>query len=307
MNHGKNIIKNNAFSQLANMKDKWWAGQDPQKIEIARISNNRRKSQLLQKKLYVFDQDGTIYLNFKPLQGARDFINYLNKRNRQIVFISNNSSIGTSTYRRKLTKLLGIKITQDQIYNSTLATVQYLQSNGITKIYCLGTPDFVDELFSYGLKTTEKDPQIVVLAFDTTLTYEKLKKTCLFIRSGLDYIATHPDKVCPTQEGLIPDTGSFISLIETATGVKSKKILGKPNPDLIYFLLDKLHVSSEDTIIFGDRLYTDIQMGKNSDITTALVLTGESKMEDIDRYGVVPDFVFKDLKEVFELLKEMEK
>jgi len=292
------------------MEDKWWMGQDPRRIEKTRISNNHKNSHLLKKKLYVFDQDGTIYLNFKLLNGAREFIDYLNKKKKQIVFqivfISNNSSIGTSTYLKNLTKLLGIKIAQNQIYNSTLATVQYLQSKCITKIYCLGTPDFIDELLSYGIKSTEKNPQIIVLAFDTTLTYEKLKKACLFIRGGLDYIATHPDKVCPTHEGFIPDTGSFISLIETATGVKSKKILGKPNPELIYFLLDKLNISLEDAIIFGDRLYTDIQMGKNCGITTALVLTGESKIEDIDHYGIVPDFVFKDLKEVFGLLKKMD-
>lgn len=288
------------------MKDKWWTKQSPQQIEEARIVNNQNNKNLLQKKLYVFDQDGTIYINFKLINGAKEFIEYLDKKNKQIVFISNNSSIGTSTYKKNLTDLLGIDITKDQIYNSTLATIQYLKSNNISKVYALGTEEFIDELHSYDLKITDANPQIIVVAFDTTLTYEKLKKSCLFIRSGIDYIATHPDKVCPTQEGFIPDTGSFISLIETATGVKPKNVLGKPNPDLINFLLEKLNLSPEEAIIFGDRIYTDIKMGKNCNITTALVLSGESKIKDIDCYGIIPDFVFTDLKEAFDLLKEID-
>ncbi|OYT60098.1 HAD family hydrolase, partial [Thermoplasmatales archaeon ex4484_30] len=120
---------------------------------------------------------------------------------------------------------------------------------------------------------------------------------------GIEYVATHPDKVCPTQEGYIPDTGSFIALIETATDVKPKKILGKPNPDLINFLLDKFNLSPSDAIIFGDRLYTDILMGKNSNITTALMLTGESKIKDIEKYGIIPDFVFINFEEVLQLLR----
>lgn len=289
------------------MDDKWWTRKNPQEIEKVRISNNHRNRQLIQKKLYIFDQDGTVYLNFKLLPGASDFIDYLNKRNKKIVFISNNSSISSNTYRKKLTKLLGIELSEDQIYTSTQATIQYLQSKGITKVFCLGTPDFIDEMSSHGFEISENSPQLVVLAFDKTLTYEKLKKTCLLIRDGVDYIATHPDKVCPTLEGFIPDLGSFMALIESATGVKPKKILGKPNPDLINFLLNKFNISPRETIIFGDRLYTDIRMGRDSKITTALMLTGESKIDDIDRYGVVPDFVFKDLNDAMSLLKEAEK
>jgi len=286
------------------MKDKWWMIQDPQKIQEARIANNNQKKKLLKKKLYIFDQDGTIYINFHLIEGAKDLIEFLNKKDKKIVFISNNSSISTSTYKKNLTELLKMEITKDHIYNSTLATTQYLKSKNISKVYALGTKDFIDEICSYDIKIDDKKPEMIVVAFDTTLTYDKLKKACLFIRSGIEYIATHPDKVCPTKEGFIPDTGSFISLIETATDVKPKDIIGKPNPNLINFLLEKMNLKPQEAIIFGDRLYTDIKMGKHCNLTTALVLSGESKIKDIKKYEIEPDFVFTNLKEAYNLLKK---
>lgn len=286
------------------MENKWWLIEDEETLHKARISNNYKKKVLLQKKLYIFDQDGTTYLDFKPLPGAREIVAYLMKKSKSyVVFISNNSSKSTYTYQKKLSNILDISISENQIYTSTLATIQYLKLNGINSVYAVGTPDFEKELMNHGIELTEENPELVIVAFDTTLTYEKLKKACLFIRNGIEYVATHPDKVCPTQEGYIPDTGSFIALIETATDVKPKKILGKPNPDLINFLLDKFNLSPSDAIIFGDRLYTDILMGKNSNITTALMLTGESKIKDIEKYGIIPDFVFINFEEVLQLLR----
>ena len=286
------------------MENKWWLIEDEETLHKARISNNYKKKVLLQKKLYIFDQDGTTYLDFKPLPGAREIVAYLMKKSKSyVVFISNNSSKSTYTYQKKLSSILDISISENQIYTSTLATIQYLKLNGINSVYAVGTPDFEKELMNHGIELNEENPELVIVAFDTTLTYEKLKKACLFIRNGIEYVATHPDKVCPTQEGYIPDTGSFIALIETATDVKPKKILGKPNPDLINFLLDKFNLSPSDAIIFGDRLYTDILMGKNSNITTALMLTGESKIKDIEKYGIIPDFVFINFEEVLQLLR----
>lgn len=271
------------------------------------MKNNQEKRDMLDKKIFIFDQDGTVYLDFDPLPGAKKVINYLLKNDRQVVFISNNSSKSTLTYKRELSKILEIELSKDNIYTSTLAIAHFLRSEGITKIYPLGTPEFEEEITSYGIKLTDEDPQVVVVAFDLTLTYDKLKKACLLVRKGVDYIATHPDKVCPTKEGYIPDAGSIIALIETATGKKPRKILGKPNSDLIFSLLKRFNLGPQDAIIFGDRIYTDIRMGNDSGITTALMLTGESTIEDIKKYDVEPDFVFRDFEEVLELLKEIEK
>lgn len=283
------------------MSENWWNKSNINEIENARILNNYKKRALLQKKLYIFDQDGTIYLNYIPLEGAKDFINILIEKKKKLVFLTNNSSKKTDTYKKKLTNILNIDINGDQIYNSTLATIQYLKYQKISKIYCLGTQEFIEEITKHGLVCTEDDPQLIVVAFDMSLTYDKLKKTCLFLQNGLEYIATHPDKVCPTQEGFIPDAGSFIALIESATGQKPKKVLGKPNPDIIYFLLEKYQIKPKDCIIFGDRIYTDIKMGKKCGITTALMLTGESKIHDIEKFNIEPDLVFRSFNEVINL------
>ena len=244
-------------------------------------------------------------MDFVPLLGVKETIKYLNTIDRRVAFITNNSSKSSATYKKKLSDLLDIDISMDNIYTSTQATIDYLQKNDFHTVYPIGTPEFEDELLSQGITISMDDPQLVVLAFDMTLTYEKLMRACLLINAGRDYISTHPDKVCPTKMGYIPDVGSIISLIETATGKKPKKILGKPNPEMIYYLLDRFKLKPDDGIIFGDRLYTDIKMGKHSGITTALMLTGESTIEDIDIYNIEPDFVFRDFNEVLNLLNKV--
>jgi HAD superfamily hydrolase (TIGR01450 family) len=248
---------------------------------------------------------GTTYVDFKPLPGAKEMFSHLVDSGRHIVFISNNSSMSASTYRKKLSEILEIEVSQDQVHTSSLATIQFLISRKISRVYALGTPEFEQELVDHGIEITENEPQMIVVAFDKTLTYEKLKNACLMILDGVDYIATHPDNVCPTLEGYIPDAGSFIALIETATGKKPRHILGKPDPALVKTLLEKLSIGPEKAIIFGDRIYTDMLMGKNAGIGTALMLTGESSIGDIGKFGIFPDLVFRDLNEALELLKRI--
>lgn len=287
------------------MGDEWWTVEDEDALEKARMKNNDSKMKLLNKKLFVFDQDGTTYIDFKPLPGATEIFKFLVDSGRRIVFISNNSSVSSSTYREKLTAMLGTEISQEQVHTSTSATIEYLRSNGIERVYALGTPEFEEELSGHGITITDSNPQMIVVAFDKTLTYEKLRKACLMILNGVEYVATHPDNVCPTLEGNIPDTGSFLSLIETATEIKPKAILGKPNPEMVDTMLRRFSLSRDDAIIFGDRIYTDMVMGRDSGITTALMLTGESSMKDVKRFGVEIDLIFKDLHEVLMLLKKV--
>ncbi len=285
----------------------WLFNKDKNELEKFRKEYNKKNKDSLNKKLFIFDQDGTLYIDNNLLNGATEFIKYLNLKGKKIIFISNNSSRSTLAYKKKLSNLLGISINQDQIYTSTLATIAYLKSKKISKIYSIGTAEFNEELISHGFELTDKNPNLIVLAFDTSLNYQKLKKACLLIQNGVEYVATHPDKVCPTLEGFIPDIGSFIALIKTATNKEPQNIFGKPNPELINSLLKKFEIKPQEAIIFGDRLYTDIKMGKNSNTSTALMLTGESKIKDLLKYEIFPDFIFQDLNEALYLLQSLDK
>jgi len=287
------------------MDYRWLFEKDQNKLQQNRKRYNNQKKNLLNKQIYIFDQDGTLYIDNNPLVGSIEFLKYLKSKDKKFVFISNNSSRSTIAYQKKLTDIFNMDISQDQIYNSTLATIAYMKKRKISKIFTIGTDEFNEELVSHGFKLTDNNPNLIVVAFDTSLTYQKLKKASLLIQKGIDYVATHPDKVCPTLEGFIPDTGSFIALLKTATNKEPKHIFGKPNPDLINSLLKKFNIKPEDAIIFGDRLYTDMKMGKNCNVTTALMLTGESKLKDIIHFKIYPDFIFQDLNETLSLMQSL--
>ncbi|MCK4718960.1 MAG: HAD-IIA family hydrolase [Thermoplasmata archaeon] len=284
------------------MTAEWWKLEEGKEREEARKESNRTNRHLLRRKLFLFDQDGTLYLDFKPLPQSREFLAALKERHVQTSFITNNSSRSASVYQERLRDVLDVEASQREIYTSTKATIGWLRSEGMTRAYLVGTPGFMEEMEDAGIEHTAEEPQIIVLAFDTTLTYKKLEEMCYLIQKGVGYVATHPDKVCPTLDGYIPDIGAFIELVRTATGAGPQRILGKPNPDMVRFLLEEFDAKKEDAIIFGDRLYTDIRMGVDSGIATVLMLTGESRIEDIEKYGVAPDLVFKDLGEALELL-----
>lgn len=270
--------------------------------EEARRAHNEASRFKLNKKIYIFDQDGTLYLDHEALPGSQEVIAMLKKNGKKIIFLSNNSSASQQTYSIRLTEILGMPIEMDEIYTSTQATIDFLKAQQTTRIYPIGTPDFEEEMRSAGFEFSEIDPEIIVLAFDKTLTYKKLATAALLMQKGVEYVATHPDDVCPTKEGYIPDTGSFIALFEKAVGISPRKIMGKPNPVIVKSLLAGHNLEAEDAIIFGDRLYTDIELGKKSGIATALMLTGESTVADIEKFGIVPDFVFKNMNEVLAFL-----
>jgi len=248
-------------------------------------------------KNFIVDLDGTTYISGKEIPGSRDFFDTLKKQKKNYVFLTNNSSANAKIYQEKLAKI-GIDVDEEQIFTSGMATVIFLKKHkDYNKIFPLGTPSFEIELEKAGLVIDDDNPDCVVLSFDKTLTYEKLEKACLFIRKGVPFIATHPDIVCPTEYGYIPDCGAMIALIESATGV-SPKIIGKPKKEMLKAIMDKTNFSSNETAIVGDRIYTDIRMGKDAGIIAILVLSGETKKRDLKDSKILPDFVFKSLKEL---------
>ena len=260
-------------------------------------------SELEKKKVYFFDLDGTIYLGNQLFRGAIELVEILNEAEIPFFFLSNNSSKSTSDYIKKLNDLK-LNVTPKNLILSQHPTIDYLKSENYKKIFLLGTESLKREFQQEGFILTDNNPDIVVLAFDQELTYERLVKTSYMIQEGLPYIATHLDDRCPTETGYIPDAGGIAALLFKATE-KMPRVFGKPNKEMLLFKLRELEIKPKDAIMFGDRLYTDIKMGIDAGVTTCCVLSGETSLEMIERSEKnKPDYVIDGIWDISELLKK---
>lgn len=260
--------------------------------------------QLKQIETFLLDLDGTFYLGDNIFPWSLRFVEAMETLGKRFIFVTNNSSQHAAFYVEKIRKM-GVNITDEQVFTSGQATIFYLKKyNYPKKVYLVGTPALEEEFTEAGFELTAHDPETVVLGFDLTLTYEKLRIACDHIRQGVPFIATHPDFNCPTPEGPIPDCGSMIALITASTGVKPK-IIGKPYPQMVEALQAKYGLENPNTVaMVGDRLYTDIAMGAAAGIRSILVLSGETQLEDVEGSDVQPDFILENLGEIAdELLK----
>ena len=257
-------------------------------------------SALKNKKLFLLDMDGTIYLDNELFDGTLMFLDYVRKIGGRYIFLTNNSSKGVDKYIEKL-EGMGIKSTADDFLTSTDATILYLKERAYKKIYAFGTESFVKQLNDAGLNvTTEREDDIDCLCIsnDTELTFKKLEDACILLGKDVDYIATNPDWVCPTWYGFVPDCGSLADIIYNATK-KRPKFIGKPEPDMAYLAMQATGFSKEETVLLGDRLYTDIACGINAGISTIFVLSGEGTIEDVANSDTKPEFIFKNIREIY--------
>lgn len=210
-------------------------------------------------KLFALDMDGTIYLDTMPLDGAIDFCKKLYSRD-MLCYFTNNSSKNPVDYVEKLNKI-GFPAERRHIITSGDVTIAYLNKyHRSESVYLLGTKA-LEESFIQGRISLSEDAKIVVVGFDMTLTYEKLEKACTLIRNGAKFYSTHPDINCPAKDGFIPDSGAICAAIELSTGVKPR-FFGKPNAETVEMLELKSHLSRDNIAMVGDRLYTDIALGK---------------------------------------------
>lgn len=261
-------------------------------------------SNLKSKRLFLLDMDGTIYLDNDIFDGTLDFLNYVKSIGGKYIFLTNNSSKGVDKYIEKLEKM-EIKTTADDFLTSTDATIIYLKEKKYKKIYAFGTASFVKQLKDAGLcVTTQREDGIdcLCLSNDTELTFQKLEDACILLRENIDYIATNPDWVCPTWYGFVPDCGSFADIIYNATK-KRPKFIGKPEPEMAYLAMNATGFSREETVLLGDRLYTDIACGVNAGISTVFVLSGEGTMDDLEKSDVKPEFIYDNIRKLYEDLK----
>lgn len=254
-------------------------------------------------KLYLLDMDGTIYLDECLFDGVIEFLEHVKAVGGRYMFLTNNSSKGVDKYIEKL-KSLGITATADDFLTSVDATVFYLKPKKYKKIYALGTESFKQQLKQEGLPITDKIEDgidCLCMGFDTELYFKKLEDACILLQEDIDYIATNPDLVCPTWYGSVPDCGSVSEMIYNATG-KRPFFIGKPNSLMVDLAVEKTGFSREQTALIGDRLYTDIACAVNAGITGIFVLSGEGNVDDIQRYGVNPNYTYNDIKT---LLKDL--
>ncbi len=246
---------------------------------------------------FMIDMDGTVYKGGVSIPGAKDFVSFLKRRGIPFVFLTNNSSHGRSFYLQKLTRL-GFDVGMDNILTSTIATIRFLttQRQGMT-VYPVAVPDVVEEMRAAGVPLVEEDPDIVVLTFDTSITYEKINKAFHFLNSGSELIATHPDDVCPTEDSYDIDIGPFIRMFEQMCQTTAT-VIGKPNRLMLEMAAGELGVAPEDTVMVGDRLTTDIEMAVRAGTQSILVLSGETDMEMLSRWGKAPTKVVDSVADI---------
>jgi len=260
---------------------------------------------------FVFDLDGTVYLGEAALPGSVEGIKELRQRGKRTLFVSNKPLQSREVYAQKLTHL-GIPTGSDEVITSAFVLGHHLASSWPhLRLYVVGEEGLRGELRSYGLNVLDElagqDPKqvidplgidAVVVAFDRTLDYRKLNTAYQALRRGARFFATNADKICPMPGGGIPDAGGTLAALEHMSGREVELIAGKPSSLIMKVALELLDLPPERCMMVGDRLETDIQMGRQSGMMTAVVLTGVSTREDVACMPSPPTFVINNLGEL---------
>lgn len=251
-------------------------------------------------KYFLLDLDGTLYLENKPIGDMKNTLAYLRSKGKKLIYLTNNSSRSASVYVDKLTKI-GFYEEGDLVYSSGVAAIEYLNRfyKGKT-VNLLGTESLRSEMLNSGINIVEGDKaDVALMSYDTEITYPKL---CSFLRAvhfGATYIATHPDVNCPAEDVYVPDVGSYIKMIETASGYTPSLIIGKPNSIMGENLKVRFNEPNDEAFMMvGDRLYTDIAFGKNCNFPTMLVMSGETTEDMVPKAEKQPDFILESFNEV---------
>jgi len=252
--------------------------------------------------------DGTLYLGRTLFDFTPAFLACLDRLGIGRTFITNNCSISCDDYVLKL-RDMGIPARPDQLYTSALSTIDHLGQAlpDVRRLYILGTPSLCREFNSAGYCEVRGDdePEAVVVSFDTHLTFDRLCKAAWWIRRGKPFVATHPDNTCPTDlETILVDCGSICACLERATGQRPDAVLGKPSPRIIELLLRRHNLAAGEVAVVGDRLRTDVTMARAAGVLGVLVMTGETRPEDVAGCDAPPDLIVADAGEFGGLLAQ---
>ena len=231
-------------------------------------------------KAVFLDLDGTIYLGGELIDGAQAFLERCQTQGVQRYFLSNNSSKSVDQYLVKL-HALGLEADAEDVLLSTHDLLSWLGDHGITKTWLVGTEGMRAMLEAKGIETSSKAPDYVVLGYDTELTYEKIAVASEHLHAGVPLVASHPDMVCPSPKGGLPDVGAYLAMFKATAGVDPVHITGKPNPGMILHKIHALGLNPEECAMVGDRLYTDMAMAHRAGVVGVLVLSGEATLDDV--------------------------
>ncbi|MGP4073291.1 HAD-IIA family hydrolase [Piscibacillus sp. B03] len=251
---------------------------------------------------YIFDLDGTVYLDDEPIKGAVEAINKLKSRGNRVVFLTNKSIARRTDYVRKLNSM-GILCTINEVVNSNFITARFLKSKlkSHEAVFVIGERPLYEELDELGIQMTDNplSAAFVVVGWDRQFNYEKLSQAFIAYQNGAKIIATNPDRTCPTMDGMIPDCGAMIGAIEGATGKPVDFITGKPSKLMIeYVVNDIFNIKPNKCYMIGDRLETDIVMADDYGVNSVLVLTGITKRTEMTKNDIQPTFILNSVAEL---------
>lgn len=250
---------------------------------------------------YILDLDGTLYLGDNLIPGADKVVAELRQAGKRVAFISNKPIGRAQEYAAKLTRL-GIPAREEEVINSPVALRLYLsEAKPGARLFVIGEAPVREELTKGGFEFTD-DPEraeVVVVSWDRQVNWERLNQALQALRRGAYFVATHPDVTCPMtggEEAL--DAGGFIAMFEAASGRRVEAVAGKPSPLMLEVIMQRWHLPPEKCLLVGDRLATDIQLGRSAGVTTCLVLTGVTSREQLAESPVQPDYVLKSIAEL---------
>ena len=274
------------------------------------MSHSELMAALARVRHVALDMDGTIYLGSRLFDFTKGFLQSLTQLGIGYSFLTNNPTRSIADYLTKLAGL-GIDATPEQMYTTSTATIEYIKAtmSGVRTLFVVGTPSMEAEFRNAGFELTACNaaslPDALVVAFDTTLTYDKMCRAAYLAQQGVPYIATNPDRVCPTDlSTVLPDCGSLCKAIEYATGRKPDIVIGKPNPDMLTGIRRRHGLAPEESAMCGVRSYTEVAMAFNAGALGVLVLSGETTLDTALAAERMPDVVARDIAAFGSLLRE---
>lgn len=291
---------------------------------IVDMNHNKTISLEMREKLsrikhLALDMDGTIYMGSTLFPYTLKFLSDMKEAGIGYSFLTNNPSRSVADYLKKL-EGLGIQADEGNMYTTSLAAIDYIRTHypSAKRLFMLGTPSMVSQFEKAGFEACADDPDavpdVLVVAFDMTLEYSRLCRAAWWASQGVPYVATNPDRVCPTdQRTVLVDCGSLCKCIEHATGRRPDIMLGKPDPNMLKGILDRHGLQPDEIAMVGDRIYTDTAMAHNAGAFGVLVLSGETTLETAEAVAedvrtnpapefFPPDLICRDIKELGELL-----